>query len=99
MVAPTIGNPVPEPIGGPRDIMAQRSGCTKAASVFDQADQLYRALCTAFEGYTQQQFEDMGNTVDGAYLLADRLPKILAILETSADWQLVRDFANETRAL
>jgi len=99
VIPATQTSPVPEPIGGARDIMAQRSGCTKAAGAFDQADELLRFVCTSFAGYTQQQFEDMGNSVDGAYYLADTLPKILTILETSADWKLVRDFANDCRNL
>jgi hypothetical protein len=83
-------------IGGARDIMAQRMSCTNAAASFDDAHALYTALCEAFDGYSQTDFEAMGNNADDAYFLADQLPKIKAIL-AGADWQEIQDFAAKTR--
>jgi hypothetical protein len=84
-------------IGGSRDIMAQRMACTNSAASFDDTHAGYTALCEAYDGYTQTDFEAMGNTEDDAYYLADRLPKIKAILESSPDWQEIQEFAAKTR--
>jgi hypothetical protein len=83
-------------IGGARDIMATRQACMNAATGYDDADQRYRALVDAYEGYTQADFEAMGYDVDDAFFLADQLPKIKAILD-GADWEALGVFADKTR--